>query len=386
MMKVQRIQIQRPNNGDLINGNPKYSYLVLGSDYLPIKQVREYIKYLENAERSPFTVRSYAYHLMLLFKFLKYKDIDWKSVKFLDLSDFIKWLRFPPSSSSPQVIDFHKVEKAFRSEKTVNAIIAAVVAFYEYHARLGKVELPVVNEWRTPYGNANYKPLLYHISKGKPQKRSLLKLKEPKTKPPTLTGKEINQLVAACTHLRDRFLICLLAETGMRIGQALGLRHSDVRSFDNIIKIVPRSDNANGARAKSDTEYQVDVSVDLMRLYADYLIYEFGEIESDYVFVNLWGGDIGRPMSYNGAKDLFNRLKRNTGINVHPHIFRHTHATDLLRDKWDSAYVQKRLGHKSVMTTINIYSHISAEDLKIAHGEYLERRREREAERSNREK
>lgn len=385
-MKVQRIQIPRSNHGDLINGNPQYSYLVLGDDYLPIKPVREYIKYLENGEKSPFTIRSYAYHLMLLFEFLEYKNIQWESVKFLDLSEFIKWLRFPPSSSSPQVIDFHKVEKASRSEKTVNTIIAAVVAFYEYHARLGKVELPIVHEWRTPYGNANYKPLLYHISKGKPQKRSLLKLKEPKTKPPTLTAEEINQLVETCTHLRDRFLICLLAESGMRVGQVLGLRHSDVRSFDNIIKIVPRNDNVNGARSKTDTEFEIDVSVDLMRLYADYLIYEFGDIESDYVFVNLWGGDIGRPMSYNAVKDLFNRLKQKTGINVYPHIFRHTHATDLLRDKWDSAYVQKRLGHKSVMTTINIYSHISSEDLKIAHGEYLERRRKRETERANREK
>ena len=382
-MKVQRIQVARPNNGDLVNGDPKISWMVIGDDWLPVKPVREYLIYLETAERSPDTVRAYAYHLMLLFQFLRYKNLDWKAVKFNDLVEFITWLRFPPTAptSSQVVVDFRRADKPSRCEKTVNTIIAAVGAFYEYQARLGNVEPPVVHEWRQPYGNQSYKPLLHHISKNHPQKRSLLKLKAPKTHPPTLTADEVARLVAACRRLRDRFLICLLSETGMRIGQALGLRHSDIRSFDNLIKIVPRADNVNGARAKTDTEYHIHVSPELMKLYADYLIHEFGEIESDYVFVNLWDGQIGRPMSYGAAKDLFNRLKRRTGIDARPHKFRHTHATELLRDGWDSSFVQKRLGHKSIMTTINIYSHISQEDLKIAHADYVIRRKEREKER-----
>ena len=49
----------------------------------------------------------------------------------------------------------------------------------------------------------------------------------------------MQQLVSACNLRRDKFLICLLYETGMRIGQALGLRHSDIRSWDNEIDIVP---------------------------------------------------------------------------------------------------------------------------------------------------
>ncbi len=42
----------------------------------------------------------------------------------------------------------------------------------------------------------------------------------------------------------------LLAETGMRIGQALGLRHEDFVSRERRVMIVPRVDNVNGARAK----------------------------------------------------------------------------------------------------------------------------------------
>jgi integrase len=72
--------------------------------------------------------------------------------------------------------------------------------------------------------------------------------------------------------LRDRFLICLLYETGVRIGQALGLRHEDVRSYDKEIHIVQRL-NLNGARTKSREPNTVHVSRDLMALYAEYLVY-----------------------------------------------------------------------------------------------------------------
>ncbi len=105
----------------------------------------------------------------------------------------------------------------------------------------------------------------------------------------------------------------------MRIGQALGLRHEDIRSWDNLIWIVPRSDNDNGARAKTRNTYSIHVTQELMGLYTDYLLEEFGEVGSDYVFVNLWDGVIGHPMRYGAIADLFRRLSEKTGISAHPH-------------------------------------------------------------------
>ena len=161
----------------------------------------------------------------------------------------------------------------------------------------------------------------------------------------------------------------------MRIGQALGLRHADIQSWDNVIRVVPRDDNSNGARAKIKDAHTIHVSADLMCLYADYLVYEFDEIESDYVFVNLWEGERGRPMTYGSVADLFRRLSRKTGILVHPHMLRHTHATELLRSGWDAAYVQKRLGHAQIQTTINTYTHLTDDDMKKAYQAYTEKMR-----------
>lgn len=147
------------------------------------------------------------------------------------------------------------------------------------------------------------------------------------------------------------------------------------RFGSNELQIIPRDDNANGTRAKSNSFRVVHVSKELMSLYSDYLIDEDPEdVASDYVFVNIWDGQIGSPMTYSAVANLFNRLKKKTGIDARPHLFRHTHATDLIRDGWDMAHVQKRLGHASVQTTINTYTHLTDEDLKKAYQQYLEQR------------
>ena len=51
-----------------------------------------------------------------------------------------------------------------------------------------------------------------------------------------------------------------------------------------------------------------------MRLYADYLNREYLAIDCDYVFVNLWGGQVGRPLCYRAVYDLVVRLRHATGI------------------------------------------------------------------------
>jgi integrase len=53
---------------------------------------------------------------------------------------------------------------------------------------------------------------------------------------------------------------------------------------------------------------------------------------------------------------LFEELHRRTGIQAHPHLFRHTFATRLLQMGYP--YVQQLLGHRSSSTAKDIYSHV----------------------------
>lgn len=222
-----------------------------------------------------------------------------------------------------------------------------------------------------------YKPFLHHISKGKEVKTRLLKIKEPSTFPGCLTPEQVNTLVEVCNTLRDKFLIRLLYETGLRIGEALGLRHEDmVTGTHNEIHIVPRLDNINHVRAKSGVERTVHVSKELMQWYSAYLCDEYPQdIDCDFVFVvikALVKGELGRPLAYKTVDSLFRRLSKKTGMKVNPHLLRHSHATELIRAGWDMSRVQKRLGHTDIQTTINTYVHLKDDDLKEAYKEYLQ--------------
>lgn len=361
-MKVQRAVI----------GKNQYTWLVIGEDYLPVKPIHEFIKYLGNIEKSPNTLRAYANHLKLYWDFLEHTNKRWTEIKLDDLAKFVQWLRIKePSKIIYLTQDAHK-----RTETTVNAILAALSQFYDFHNQTGNTNIQLTRATTSRY--RQYKPFLHHISKYKQGKKRLIKLKEPKLVPKTLKQEEIKKVIASCNNLRDRFLINLLYETGMRIGQALGLKHEDIKSWDNEIHIYYRKNNINQALSKSRKMNVVCVSPTLMDLYAKYVIEMSEKGECNYVFASLQ--DVEKPLTYSAIRALFKRLSKKSGIKVMPHMLRHTHATELIRYGLDSAYVQKRLGHSSVQTTLNIYAHLDKNDLKKVFLDYQKGRNKNETE------
>jgi integrase/recombinase XerD len=150
----------------------------------------------------------------------------------------------------------------------------------------------------------------------------------------------------------------------MRVGEALGLRHEDWSAPERQVAVLARS-NDNGARSKSAEPRSIPVSAELVRLYADYLHGEYGDLDSDYVFVNLWAKPHGHPLTYAAVYDLVKRLRRRTGIDFDPHWYRHTYATGLLHKGTPVEVVSKLLGHASVTTTLEVYGHLGVEDARV---------------------
>jgi integrase/recombinase XerD len=348
----------------------KEVWMVLDSEYLPITPIHDYLRYLENKNYSPNTIKAYARNLKLYWEFLQKIGIDWTQITILNLSEFIHWLR----TTNSKVVDL-SAPTALRTERTINHILKTVKLFYEFQSRLGAVdELNIYKNKKIDKSKLKYKSFLHHTQSGM-IKTNILKLKEPKTFPGCLTKDEVFKLIDGCNNLRDKFLICLLYETGMRIGEALGLRHEDIHSKGvNEIHVVNRDDNINRARAKTGDRV-IHVSKELMRMYSTYLINEYPEVNSDYVFVNCWQKPLGEPISKSNVDNLFTRLALKTGVKAYPHLLRHTHATELIRASWDMAHVQKRLGHSDIQTTFNTYVHLSDEDLAQKYQEYLEKKK-----------
>lgn len=75
--------------------NYQYTWLVLDNNHLPVKPITEFIRYLNNVDKSPFTVRSYAYHLKLYWEFLELKQFDWVKINLSNLASFVGiWLLY----------------------------------------------------------------------------------------------------------------------------------------------------------------------------------------------------------------------------------------------------------------------------------------------------
>ena len=138
---------------------------------------------------------------------------------------------------------------ARRSERTVNHALTAVHTFYEFQLHMGNVGSDKrFTRFNIPIGGS-YKSFLTGIAKAKPARKSLLKLKEPRKFPGCLAPDQVKTLVTACNRKRDKLIILMLYETGMRKGELLGLRHEDMGDCgENEIRIVRRS-NINGGMA-----------------------------------------------------------------------------------------------------------------------------------------
>ena len=65
---------------------------------------------------------------------------------------------------------------------------------------------------RAPGG---WKPFLHHVSKGNPQPRRAITVKAPRKLPRVLAVVEVQAILHACEHLRDRFLFALLWDSGL---------------------------------------------------------------------------------------------------------------------------------------------------------------------------
>jgi integrase/recombinase XerD len=346
----------------VVPGSGARSWTVLGDDDVPVGPVERFLAYLTDIERSPNTVKAYAHDLKDFWEFLGRRGLDWREARLEDVGEFVAWLRLPPPGRAGTVAVLPSAVPQVGAP-TINRKLAAVSTFYAHQARNGTDVGDLLAAWRAG-GRGGWKPFLHHVSKGKPYRGRAITVKAPQKLPRILTAAETQAILDACTRLRDRFFFAVLHETGCRAGEALGLRHEDIAAAECEIAVVPR-ENANGARAKSGGRV-VPVGPELIRLYADYLHGEYGDIGSDYVFVNLFAAPRGHAWTYPAVYDLVRRLRAKTGHDFDPHWFRHSAATKLLRDGTPVEVVSKLLGHSSVTVTLAVYGHLTAADARAA--------------------
>jgi integrase/recombinase XerD len=122
------------------------------------------------------------------------------------------------------------------------------------------------------------------------------------------------------------------------------------------VHVVRREDNENLALSKRRRDLVVPAHPWIVGIYAAYCVERdrvSAASRSDFVFVNLAGGEIGRALRDGRAREVVGALGRRAGIDrvLTPHQFRHGLATELVESGRSLDEVQMILGHAQVEST-----------------------------------
>ena len=365
----------------LLSGGER-TWTVVDGEHRSIGPVEEYLDYLRVLGRSPNTVKAYARGLALWWRFLAAYDLAWDEVRLEDFGRFLAWLR---SGDTPQMASIERRAPRF-SEETIAVRLQAVMSFYRYQHFNGVEAAGRLYERVFGSGRA-FKPMLEHLARRSGRSRSLVRVsRRRRATPPTLRPEQVEAIKEGCASwdpparewrgsVRDRLLWSLLAETGMRLGEALGLQHRDWHTGlgdTPWLEVVPR-EHPHGARVKGGAYRKLFVSDELDRLYGDYLFdlcdrgadLDVEDLDVHWIFVNLEREPRFAPLRAETVRSQVLRLRRDLAGRVPvaftPHWLRHTHATALLLSGVPDHVVSRRPGHADIQTTQNLYGWVSEE-------------------------
>ncbi len=162
-----------------------------------------------------------------------------------------------------------------------------------------------------------------------------------------LTPQEVTQLIDAAHTRRDRALVLVLMDCGLRLGEVSALKRNDLRDGWLVVN------GKTGAR-------QVPVSSGVA-----------AELDTIAIGPYFWHRD-GAALSFDGVKTVYRRLFHRAGI-IGPKLgaqtLRHTFATIYLRAGGGVRQLQSILGHSKLETTM-IYVHLAGADVRENHALY----------------
>lgn len=169
--------------------------------------------------------------------------------------------------------------------------------------------------------------------------------------------------------LKWQTYINLVADTGIRRGEACALEWSDVDWAKGTITIRRNAQYTPTAGVyvtspKNGKSRTVDVGPDVLKLLQQLRIEQAGKAISRYVFTQDNSPDIMHPQS---PTRYFKKFGQRYGIeDFHPHKLRHTSASLAITNGADVVSVSERLGHSDTAVTLRMYAHANEESIRRA--------------------
>lgn len=293
--------------------------------------IDSFIEYLRSERNySGCTLESYSADLVDCQKFLNGLDanIDWKS---LDASTIREWVIY--------MLDAESLSPA-----TVNRHLSALRSFYRYLRKMGWVEISPTSKVEGP--------------------------KRKKVLPAFVKEGDMDRLFDIMSEgssfigVRDRLIVMMFYETGIRRAEMLGMKVDDVDLASKQIKVLGKRNKERIIPFGKELEDEIRRYLDIRLQHLHEVTAQSDAQHPDTLFINVKG----LPIS---DSQLGVVVKKNLSLVTSqakrtPHVLRHSFATAMLNNDADLGSIQKLLGHESLATT-EVYTHLSFEELKNAY-------------------
>ncbi len=280
-----------------------------------------FLKYLA-AERnySSATIGSYAKDLSMFQEFLEEQNpnASWTAVEAEDVREWVIYL-----------MDEQKM-----AASSVNRRLSAMRSFYKYLRRVGRVSINPMEKVVAP---KKKRPLPYYVRESEMDR--LLEL----------TAED-----RSFKGIRDRLVLMMFYETGIRRAELLGMTDASVDLVTKQIKVTGKRNKQRIVPFGEELENEI-------KAYQVAREETLGQRTFPALFVTEKGTAMNEKQVFKIVKE--NLSKVTTIKKRSPHVLRHSFATAMLNNKADLTSIQKLLGHESVSTT-EIYTHVSFEELK----------------------
>ena len=192
------------------------------------------------------------------------------------------------------------------------------------------------------------------------------KPKLPEREVEVLTDAEIRAMLKLAPA-RDALVVQLLAESGIRVGELVGLRVQDLVEHD-VVLLNGQREHQRGVRVigKGDKERFVPIPPDLHQRLRGLARSRPTDGHSDRLFISERRSPktgFHEPLTPSGVQQMVRWLGRNAiGRPVHPHLFRHTYISKLVRKGIDSTVIRRYVGHSSSLLIDQVYGHLRPQD------------------------
>lgn len=144
--------------------------------------------------------------------------------------------------------------------------------------------------------------------------------------------------------LRNKLIVYLLLYTGVRVSELVGIQIADIDFLTSTLKVT----------GKGGKRREIGLRQDVLHLIRQYMKEErSGSVfrDSPYLLLSQRAGKMHRD----AVRGWLAKISKELGFKLHPHLFRHTFCTRLLKKGVDLTTVSKLAGHSTVNMTAKYY-------------------------------